>query len=224
MAKEKINDAANQENIEAAVSKTEQFYNENKKTLLTILAAIIVVGLAILAYNKFIYQPKCAEAMEQAYPAEASFQAGNFEIALKGDGNALGFEQIISDYGTKAGKAVYMYAGVSALQFGDYESAVSYLKKYNGKDEILKARALSCLGDAYVGLENYDQAAAAYMQAAGVIDNVYAAEYLLKAGTVYEKLGQNDKAAGCYNTIKDNYPQAIECAEIDKYITRATIK
>ena len=124
MAKEIINEkaAARNENIQQTVSKTEKFFNENKKTLWGAVIALVVIGAAILAYSKFIYQPKCEEAMQQAYPAEQSFQEGNYELALNGDGNTLGFNEIISEYGSKAGKAVYLYAGVCELQAGNFQA------------------------------------------------------------------------------------------------------
>ena len=107
MAQKNLKDkeAVRQENIEQTVSATEQFYNEHKKLIWGIVAAVLVVGLGILAYQKFIYQPKCVEAMEQCYPAEMNFQAGEYELALSGDGNNLGFADIIDQYGAKAGKA-----------------------------------------------------------------------------------------------------------------------
>ena len=150
MAQKNLNDKAaqRQENIEQTVSATEQFYNENKKAIWCAVAVVLVIGLGILAYNKFIYQPKCVEAMQQAYPAEMSFQAGEYELALNGDGNNLGFADIIADYGSKAGKAVYLYAGICELQLGNNDEALSYLKKYNGKEPILAARVKACEGDA----------------------------------------------------------------------------
>ena len=145
--------------IEETVSKTEQFYNENKKTIWGCIIAAAVIALGVLAYNQFYLKPKVAEAQEQAYPAEAAFRAGNFELALNGDGNNYGFAQVIDEYGSKAGKAMPFYAGVCALQLKDYEAAVDYLKKYKGKDPILAARAQACLGDALAGLERYEEAA-----------------------------------------------------------------
>ena len=49
---------------------------------------------------------------------------------------------------------------------------------------------------------------------------MFAAGYLLKAGAVAEKLGENAKALSFYQTIKDQYPQSMEGYEIDKYIGR----
>ena len=221
MATKKIDKQALQkEKIEETVSKTEQFYNENKKTIWTCILVAAVIALGILAYHQFYFKPKTAEAQEQAYPAEAAFRNGDFEVALNGDGNNLGFIDLIDEYGTKAGKAVYLYAGLCELQLKDYEQAVNYLKKYKGKDAILAARAQGALGDAYAGLQQYEEAVAQYEKAAGVSDNVFAAEYLLKAAVAYEELGNKDKALKLYETIKDKYPQSIEGYDIDKYINR----
>ena len=223
MAKQNVNDkeAIRRENIEETVSKTDQFYNEHKKTIWTVAAVLAVIALAVFAYIKLIYQPKCQEAMQQAFPAEQLFSQGEYELALNGDGNVLGLADIISTYGAKAGKAVYMEAGLAALQLGQYDDALTYLKKYTGKDPILAARAIAAQGDAYAGLERYDDAAAAYIKAAGKSDDVFAAGYLLKAGIMYEQLGQKDKALDCYKTIKDKYPSSVEGYDIDKYISRA---
>ena len=182
------------------------------------IVAVLVIGLGVLAYGKFVYQPKCAEAMQQAYPAEASFQEGDYELALNGDGNVLGFAEIISEDGSKAGKAVYLYAGICELQLGNNEEALSYLKKYNGKEPILAARAKSCEGDAYVALGDYAAAVRSYKAAVNVADNVFAAGYLLKEGSALEALGRKEEALACYKTIEEKYPQSLEAYDIAKYI------
>ena len=216
--KTKTKEEVRQEQVETSVSKFEQFYEKYKNVIWIVLGAIVVIWLAILGYQKYIYQPKCAEAQEQAFPAETSFQNGEYELALNGDGNVLGFTEIIDTYGTKAGKAVYLYAGICELQLGDFESAVSYLKKYNGKEPILAARAKACLGDAYVGLEDYKAAVSAYKKAVAEADNIYAAAYLVKEGLALEQLGNKAEALECYKIVKDKYPQSIEAYDIDRHI------
>lgn len=209
-----------QEKLEETVSSVEKFFNENKKIIWGCLGGIVVLGLLVLAFQKFYVQPKSAEAQEQMLPAEIAFRAGSFDVALNGDGNSLGFQQIIDEYGAKAGKSVYMYAGICELNLGNFESAISYLKKYNGKDEILAAKALACQGDAYVGLEQYQQALSCFEKAAAEIDNIFAANYLLKAGIVCEEMGDSAKALAFYKKIKDQYPQSNEGYDVDKYISR----
>ena len=76
------------------------------------------------------------------------------------------------------------------------------------------------MGDAYVGLEDYAKALGCFEKAAAVVDNMFAAGYLLKAGVVAEKLGQNEKALALYTQIKDQYPDSMEGYDIAKYIGR----
>ena len=208
------------QNIQEAASKTEQFFEKNKKTIYGCFIAVLAIALVALLYSRFWLQPRKAEAADQLYHAEQAFAQGNYELALNGDDNNMGFDEVIAKYGRKAGAAVYLYAGVSALQQGNYEEAIDYLKKYNGKDNILLGRAQACIGDAYVGLEDYKTALGWFEKAAATSDNIFAAGYLLKAGVTAEELGETEKALACYKQIKDKYAQTPEGADIDKYITR----
>ena len=218
MAKEIKN--PNAEAVVEAVSKTEKFFSENGKLIGGIAAGVVVLAIAVFCWFKFAYQPAVVEAQDQMALAEQNFMAADYELALNGDGNVLGFNQIIDEYGAKAGKAVYFYAGVCELQLGNFDAAIKALNSYKGKDAILAARATACIGDAYVGLENYAKALGCFEKAAAECDNMFAAGYLLKAGQGAEKLGENEKALGYYETIKDSYPQSMEAYDIDKYITR----
>ena len=226
MAKEnlKTKEALQQEKIQETVSKTEQFFNENKKLIYGALIALLVIGFGILAYSQWILKPRQAEAMEQMYPAEAAFAAEQYDLALNGDGNVLGFKDILDEYGTKGGKAVNLYAGICELQLGNFDEAIKYLKKYKGKDHILSARALACIGDAYAGLEDYRTAISYFEKAADLSDDIFSANYLLKAGVAYEELGEDDKALVCYKRISDNWPNSVEGYDIDKYISRIESK
>ena len=224
MAKQDANvkerEQAREEKVIETVSKTDQFFRENKKTIYGVLIALVVIALGVIAYQKFYAQPKGEEAAAQMFPAEANFRNGEFELALNGDGNVLGFAQIINDFGAKGGKDVYFYAGVCELQLGNYQEAINYLKKYNGKVAILSARATACIGDGYVGLEKYSEALGYFEKAAAAADNMFAASYLLKAGVTCEELGDNAKALTFYKKIKDQYTNSPEGYDIDKYITR----
>ena len=208
------------EAVVEAVSKTDLFFKENKNLIIGVAVAAVLVAFGIFAFQKWYYQPKAREAQQQLYPAEMAFKAESWETALNGDGNNLGIAQVIEDYGKASPAAAWFEAGICELQLGNYESAIDYLKNYKGKDAILKARAISCMGDAYVGLEDYAKALDCFVKAAGVIDNIYAAAYLLKAGVTAEQLGKNEEALKYYKTIKEQYPQSMEGYDIDKYISR----
>ena len=218
MAKEITN--PNAEAVVEAVSKTEKFFNENGKLLSIIAAAVVVVAAGIFCWYKFAYQPKVEEAQGQMGYAEQNFRAGNYETALNGDGNVLGFVQVMDEYGAKAGKSVYFYAGVCELQLGNWDAAIKYLNSYKGKDAILAARAAACIGDAYICLEDYSKALAQFEKAANMADNLFGAQYLVKAGVTAEKLGHDAKALEFYKKVKDQYPSSMEGYDVDKYIGR----
>ncbi len=222
----KISTNPSQEKIETvgnAVSRTETFFKNNSKLLSYTGIAIVAVAAVIVLLINFYFKPLKEEAVAQTFTAEQYFRAGDFEKALNGDGNALGFSQIIDEYGAKAGKAVYLYAGICELQQGNAEPALAYLNKYNGKEPVLEGRALACKGDAYSMLGDYAQALKSYLAAAATEDNTFAATYLLKAGIVCEEMGDAAQALKHYKTIKEKYPQTYEGYEIDKYINRIEI-
>lgn len=217
------NNKKNQEpevNVGEALSKTEKFFTTYKNHIVYGSIGVIAVIAIVLLYHNFVTLPKQQEAMAQTFTAEQYFRNGDFEKALNGDGNALGFNQIISDYGTKSGEAVYFYAGVCNLQLGNFGEAISNLKKYNGKDEIIAARALACIGDAYAAQNDLASAVNNYKVAAAKADNILAANYLLKAGIISEEMGKSAEALAFYKEIQDKYPQSPEGFEINKYISR----
>ena len=161
-----------------------------------------------------------AEAQAQMFPAEQLFRAGNFEAALNGDGNTLGFTDIIDNYGKRAGKAANLYAGLCNLQLGNNEDAIAFLKKYSVKDKIMQARAYSAIGDAYSNLKDYTNALAWYKKAAALEDNEFRPAYLLKAALVMEETGDTAGALSLYKEIETKYPQTVEGYDIQKYISR----
>ena len=91
----KTEEEVRQQNVVEAVSKTEQFFKENGKIIYGVVIGLLVIAIAILAYNRFILQPKKVQATDQMVRAEQWFQAGEYELALTGDDNDLGFEDII---------------------------------------------------------------------------------------------------------------------------------
>lgn len=209
--------------VQETLSKTEKFLENYKKPLLSVAAGVVILAAGIFAYHNFVTLPKQQEAMGQTFVAEQQFRADNFEQALNGDGNTLGFKQIISEYGSKAGEAVYFYAGVCELQLGNYSEAANYLKKYKGEDPLLNARAIACIGDAYAGLGDLKAAAAEYKKAADADNSIFAANYLLKAGIVNEELGNTQEALKLYKMIQEKYAQSPEGYEINKYISRIEV-
>jgi tetratricopeptide (TPR) repeat protein len=218
MAKNKK--AQEEPQVETQTSGLETFVKKYQNIIFWTVIGILLIIFGIMAYQKWILNPAKEEARSQMFVAEQQFRAGDYEKALNGDGNNLGFLQVMDQYGRKAGEAVYFYAGICQYNLGNYEEAVNLFKKYNGKDEILKGRALCCTGDAYANLDDNHAALSYYKKAAAAGDNTYRAGYLFKEGRMQEVLGNDKEALKCYKEIEVRYPQSMEAYDIAKYISR----
>ena len=150
----KTQEETRQQNVAEAVSKTELFFKENGKLIYGCVIAVLVIAAAVLLVNRFYLQPKKVEATDQMIHAEQWFQAGEYELALNGDENDKGFADILNEYGSKAGEAIYLYTGICQLQTGAFEEAIATLKKYDGEDPILLSRAQACIGISFRGMMN----------------------------------------------------------------------
>lgn len=212
--------------VSGIIAKTEQFIEKNKKKLTIVAAAIVVVALAIWAYVALVAQPRQVRAAEDMFAAEQWFNEGNFEQALNGNDQYMGFADIIDEYGsTKSGNLAKYYAGICQLNLGQYNEAIDLLKSYKGKDLFTGAEALMLIGDAYAELENAADAAKYYEKAAAKSQNLIVAPTALwKAGMMHISLGNNEAAVKVFQQIKDNYPESPEYSEADKYIAYAENK
>ena len=212
------------ENLGQAISTTEHFLENNKKNIFYTLAVIAGIVALSLAYQHLYRKPRIQEALSQSFVAEQFFRADSFAKALNGDGNSLGFKDLIDEYGSIAGKGIYFYAGTCELNLGNYKEALKYFKKYKSDDPIIQARAYACIADSYAFLNENKDALKYYLKAGNLNENPFSASYLLKAGITYEELGNNSKAIEIYQQIKDTYPNTMEGYEIDKYISRIKVK
>jgi len=223
MAKKKSD--GNFEIVEDALSKTEQYIEDNQKSLSIIVAAIVIIVGGYLAYNKLYIKPLQEEALANVFFAEQYFGQDSFNLALNGDGNNLGFLDIIDEYGiTKVGNLANYYAGISYLRLGDYESAIEYLKSFDTDDFMLEPVSLGSIGDANMELENTDEALNYYLKAAEFENEFTTPIYLMKAGLAYEKLGDYENALKLYEKIDVEYEKSNEGRYIKKYIQRAKMK
>ena len=224
MAKKKIHKSdTNIEGVENVLSRTEQFIEDNQKSIMIVVGIIIAFIAIVLLYRKFYLVPIELEAQSQMFVAEQYFEKDSFNLALYGDGNYLGFIDIIDEYGlTKSVNLARYYSGISLLKTGEYNEAINYLKKFKTKDKIVSAISFGAIGDAYVELEELDKAADYYKKAANHNDNIFSAPiYLMKLAQVHEKLDNYQKAIDTYEIIKDKYSKTTEGRKVDMYIARA---
>ena len=212
------------ENVEQALSSTEQFIEDNQKTLSIIALALIVIVGGYWGLKKMYFQPLEQEALNSIFTAQSYFERDSFKLALNGDGNSLGFLDVIDEYGsTKPGELAQYYAGVCYLHLGDYDQAIEYLSDFSSDDELLNATTQGAIGDANLELGNKEEAISYYKKAAELDNEITAPTYLMKLGLLYEDMGDKSKALEAYNKIRKNYKSSPEARSIDKYITRASL-
>ncbi len=121
----------NLEGIEQALTRSEQFIEDNQKLLTYLLGGIIVLLLIIIGGNRYYLKPLNEEAAADMFYAERFFEIDSFNLALNGYGTYPGFLNVIDDYGiTKSAKISRYYAGVCYHQLGDHETAIEYLSKF----------------------------------------------------------------------------------------------
>ena len=210
------------ENVESALSKTEQYIEDNQKSLTIIVALIVVIVGGYLAYQKLYVKPIEKEAQGQMFVAEQYFEKDSFNLALNGDGNYFGFLDIIDEYGvSNAANLAHYYTGICYLHLGDYESAIEYLTGFDSNDKIISSIAYGAIGDAYVQMEEIKTAIPFYLKAAiNNSDEFSAPIYLMKAAEANESLQKYGKALSLYEKIKEDYPKSNETRNIEKYISR----
>lgn len=210
--------------VEEALSKTELFIEKNQKLLTIIVSVIIVVILGFFGYQKFILQPMEKNAQSQIFMAEMYFEKDSLDKALYGDGNNIGFIDVIDQYGlTKTANLAKYYAGICFLKKGEFEEAIDYLKGFSSDDHIIAPMALGAIGDAYSELKDFEKAASSYMKAANKDKNDFTAPtFLFKAGLTYDIIEDFDKSLKAYQRIQADYPNSVEARDIEKYIARAS--
>lgn len=213
-------------NVEGALNRTEQWFENNSKIITIVFLAVVVLVLGVIGYLKYIKAPREEKAQNEMFMAQRYFQMDSMNLALNGDGNFYGFLDIIDNYGsTKAGNLSHYYAGICYLNLGDFESAITQLKKFSGKDEIVTAMAVGATGDAYMELGNQEKAVEYYEKAAKIRSNDFTTPiFMLKTGQCYEMMGNNEKALKSYEALKKEYPSSQEARDIEKYIGRVKEK
>ncbi len=208
--------------IEQSLSSTEQFIEKNQKQLTIIVSSIVAVIALVVSYQKLYLAPMEENAQTDMFMAQLYFEKDSFNLALNGDGQYLGFLDIIDEYSlTKSGDLALYYTGLCYLNTGDFESAIEYLKDFSSDDAILSSLALGCIGDAYMELEETDKALKYYKEAANHNENKFTTpRYLFKRAVILEANGDLENALDLYKKIEKSYPLSKVGQEIEKYVSR----
>jgi tetratricopeptide (TPR) repeat protein len=211
--------------LDEGASKTEEWVVKNQKYIIGVIAAIALVVLAFLGYNKFVGEPQQKEAMNEMYQAKKYFEdAANgissdslYTMALNGGEGKYGMLDIINEYsGTPAANLANYYAGMAYLNLKDYQNAVTYLGAFSSEDKMLGPIAKGGIGDAFVQLDQLSDALDYYEKAFKAnINDFTTPMYLMKAARVAIDLGENAKALDYLKRIKSEFPDATEADQAE---------
>jgi tetratricopeptide (TPR) repeat protein len=217
--------------LDETASKTEDFVAANQKYIFIIIGVVAALVLSYLAYTKLVQEPANEDGMNEMYHAQKQFNdAANgissdslYNVALKGSEGKYGMLDIIKEYsGTPASNLANYYAGMAYLNLKDYKNAITHLDKFESEDQAAGPMAKGSIGDAFMQLEQPEQALKYYLQAAKMRNNeLTAPTYFYKAGITALNLGKASEALGYFNTIKDVYPAAPEASSVDVFIGKA---
>ncbi len=218
--------------LDESASKTEEWVSRNQNYILGIIGVVAVAVLGYLAYNQFVVKPMEASAdNEMYYPQQYFDQALNstterdslFTLSLNGAEGKYGFLDIIKEYsGTKAANVASYSAGMAYLNMQNYQEAINHLEDFSSDDAILGALAKGGLGDAFVQLNQPEDALSYYEKAVAHSDNSFTApKFLYKAGITALELNQSDKALEYFQRIKDDYASSDEARTIDVFIGKS---
>lgn len=187
-----------------------------------VIVLILACAWFFLDYTK---DQKNIDAQNEIFQAQYYYENDSLEYALNGDGRNLGFIQIIDIYGgTEVANLANFYAGSAYLKQRQYDQAIDYLKDFSTSEILVQGRAYSLIGDAYMELGNFSDAADYYERAANEVDDQYFSPgYLIKASLANEKANNLNAAISNLDKIINDYSQATEVVQARKHKARLEV-
>lgn len=219
--------------LDESASRSEQWVAKNQNYILGVIGVVAIAVLGYLAYNQFVMVPKNSTAsnelfypqqyFEQAMQAEGAAKDSLYTMALEGAEGKYGFLDIIDEYaGTPAANLATYSAGMSYLHLNQYQDAINYLEDFDTDEAITGALALGAIGDAFMQLEQPEEALDYYKKAIGHDTNEFTTPlYLYKAGVTALEIGEQSVAADFFTRIKEEFPDAKEAASVDVFLGMA---
>ena len=209
-------------NVSDAINKTEHFVDQNKKSLGIILIALFVAIGGYMFYQKIYVAGKEKDAAPLLYHAEKYFNADSLNLAINGDGNNPGLEELVSDYSVSpSGNIARYYLGMAYIKKKEYEKAIETLKSYTAEDQITGSVVYGAIGDAYMELKNSDDAINYYEMASKENSNTFTTPMMMmKWAGALESKSDYSGAKKVYEKLKKDYSASTEAAQVDKYIAR----
>ena len=219
--------------LDEGASRTETWVADNQKYIYIVLGVIVIAVLGYLGYEQFIQEPKRAEAANEMAQAQNYMQAAMnagatesdslYNLALNGGEGKYGFLDIIDNYGGTASANIASYnAGFAYLYTGKYQEAIEYLEDFSSNDEVLAPLATGGIGDAFMQLEQPEEALDYYVKAANMRSNSFTTpKFLLKAAVTALELGNAEDALEYLNKLENEYPESPEAEQAPVFIGQA---
>ena len=202
---------------EQQLTKTEAFFDKNKKAIICGVIAIIVIIAGIILCNTYYLTPRENSASTELAKSQTLFDQQQYDKALEG------FQKVAADYSsTDAGNLAQLYIGICQANLGKWQEAVDALESFSGKgDQMISPAAEGALGNAYANLNQLDKAVEHLKKAAKMADNnTLSPVFLIQAGEILESQGKKADALELYQQIKEKYQNSMQYQTIDKYIER----
>lgn len=222
LGSKKIEQTQEKENF---VTKILAFFNKYQNIIYGVIIGVLVIVLAILAFNRFYVQKKNAEAAAQIQQPIHWLTQGDtasLKKALEGDGENDGFLDIASGYKlSKTSNTANYYAGLTYLKLGQKDEAMEYLKKFKKKEDILWYACQATIGDLYDEQGDETNAISYYEKAVKGKDPFFTPIALFKLGQMYERKGDWKKALDAYETIEKDFYTEYNKMSVAQYVERA---
>ena len=202
---------------EQQVTKTEAFFEKNKKAIIGCVCAVIIIIVGIILCNNYYFEPRANEASTELAKSQQLFEQQQWEKAL------TGFQKVAADYSsTDAGNLAQLYIGICQANLGKWQEAVDAIESFSGQgDQMISPAAEGALGNAYANLNQLDKAVDHLKKAAKMADNnSLSPTFLIQAGEILESQGKQAEALELYQQVKEKYFNSMQYQTIDKYIER----
>jgi predicted negative regulator of RcsB-dependent stress response len=214
MAKDNVKNAPE---LEQEVTKTEAFFEKNKKAIIYGVVFIIAIIAGYILCDTYYLKPRANEANTELAKSQQLFDEQQYDKAL------TGFQKVADEYGsTDAANLAQLYIGICQANLGKWQEAVDALESFSGKDDqMISPAAEGALGNAYANLNQLDKAVEHLKKAAKMADNnTLSPVYLIQAGEILESQGKKSEALQLYQQVKEKYVNSMQYQTIDKYIER----
>jgi predicted negative regulator of RcsB-dependent stress response len=214
MAKDNVKNAPE---LEQEVTKTEAFFEKNKKAIIYCVVFIIAIIAGYILCDTYYLKPRANEANTELAKSQLLFDEQQYDKAL------TGFQKVADEYGsTDAANLAQLYIGICQANLGKWQEAVDALESFSGKDDqMISPAAEGALGNAYANLNQLDKAVEHLKKAAKMADNnTLSPVYLIQAGEILESQGKKSEALQLYMQVKEKYVNSMQYQTIDKYIER----